>query len=137
MSSKHHKWVEFEGDMWTLRAVLCERLRYDDEGERMDIWMWFASLGQDEWFAHAVSSDVGPKARETIFASIDGEEMDVMLAYAGEPWETIIEEPVGVGNMHRAVVNAINPGLMSDLKRMSRSEIVSLRSIEEGGLSFM
>lgn len=127
-----HEWVEHQSGMWTLRAVLSKAVRIDDSGPQ-DVWVWYVSLGDDEWFAHGVSNEISFETRQAMFDGIEGEIMDIMLAYAGEPWETILESPVGIGNMHRAVLNGMPPGLMSDLKRMSRSEILSLRSAEERG----
>jgi hypothetical protein len=131
------EFLEFSRGPWRLRAALVEDAKvkgmegYADD-EPMDLFIWFVGrFDEDEWLAHGLSDHADDDAADKIYESIDGEQMDVWLAYAGVDWSSMANGYDEFAVTQRALVNDIHPKMMEDMLAMSRSEIRTLREAEE------
>lgn len=128
-------WNEYIHGPWRIRAVAVQAhvdTWQDPDDPPMQAWLWFVSrLDIDEWFAHGISDTLEASFAEELVPTIDGEEMDVILSYGGVEWDMIEGVEAHVANLQRILINTMSRDMLDTLKKLGRSEIVTLREAEE------
>lgn len=122
---------------WRFRAVLVKDIEVEGSDSfpsgPQDVYVWFVGrMDDDEWFAHGISDEFHESDADDMIDTIDGAEMDVMLAYGGLTWNEINSGDAGVlAQLQRNMVTEMHPALKADLMAMGSSEIHAIRLAEE------
>lgn len=132
------EYIEYTREPWLIRAVFCLNIQtiglISREAVDTNVYIWFVGNSNDEWFAHGLSEDSGPSLADRVSESINGAEMDVMLAYGGLSWEAIMgerEHIAAVAQAQRDLAMKMPDGHMNDLMALTYKEIKLLRLAEE------
>jgi hypothetical protein len=131
--------IEYHRGPWRLRVVILENRRvigmpsYEDGEIVPQLMLWFVGrMDDDQWFAHGASDYHDEAAADKLFESIDGARMDVLLTFAGYPWEEIEETDVAqLAQLQREFAVKISEEYWADLLDMGRTELEELRAQEE------
>jgi hypothetical protein len=121
-----------------MRAIMTEGIKVENwpdrpDGSIMDVYVWFIGrLDEDEWFAHGVSDYMDSGCADEVFASVEGDRMDVLLTYGGHTWQEICEcGVVALSSLHRSMVAAMSADKWTELLQMGKTELLELRLREE------